>query len=152
MNIFRRSPKKLRGKIVNKPSGISLLLPKNWNAVDIGQGSFLISADEDDELGLLMFTVTHLAMVVKGKFMNPFTQSEENINSIVEGHFTSFILEGAGEKEWAKIWDTETETYLVRLMYMCSKTNKEKEMEVILQIINSLDENLENKITDGNST
>ncbi|MHB8260788.1 MAG: hypothetical protein ACYDCN_06250 [Bacteroidia bacterium] len=64
------------------------------------------------------------------------------INSIEEGKFTSFIIEGEGEREWAKIWDTENETYAVRFLYMCTKT--EKEMEAILQIINSLEEPPEN--------
>ena len=137
--IFSFFTKKLRGKITDKPSGISILLPKGWAAIDIEQGSFLIAADK--EIGMLVFTITHLAIVEKsGKFINPYTGVEEEIESVEEGNFRSYIIEGPGEREWAKVWNTETETYLIRLMYMCSKTNKEKEMETILQIINSVEE------------
>lgn len=130
--------KKLRGRITEESSGIYITLPKNWWAMDIGESTFLISADK--EIGWLTFSVTHLAMTEKGRFINPFTQCEEVINNIEEGDFRTFILEGEGEREWAKIWDTETETYFIRFMYACTKIKKEEEMETVLQIINSVEE------------
>ncbi len=142
MGIFSssRGNKPLQGRIKNKRSGIYVDLPVGWDAYEIDHEIFLIGRIKNQKASL-MFSVTHLAMVVKGEWKDPMTGELLDINPVEDGEFETFDFPVGGTDKMTKVWQTYTEKYLIRFMYICDKDYFEEDIATIRQIVNSLVKN-----------
>jgi len=145
MNFFTRifryltgKPQELRGAIVFEEAKVCVPLPPDWGYYAVGDNTYLASADK--EVGGLIVSAHHIIMSEVGDFVNPYTNRVEEITPEKYGRFDTYEIQGEGEREWARIWDTETSTHFIRLMYCCPKSHNQTEIETIKHIVDSVKE------------
>ena len=138
MNIFSffRGPKPLRGRISNKISGIYIELPVGWEAYEIDSNTFLMG-EKGNERGSLIFSVTHHVMVEKGELTNPFTGEKIDVTPVQQGEFETYDMLLAKDMH-ARVWQTDTDRYFIRFMYIVTKKDMELETTAVRNIISSL--------------
>lgn len=131
-------PQAQRGIIVFEEAKVCITLPPDWSYFYLGDHTYIASADKKP--GAIIISVHHQLMREAGDFVNPYTNKVEDITPEKYGRFDTYVIQGEGEREWAKIWDTETNTHFIRLMYTCPKLHNQTELESIMHILDSLEE------------
>jgi hypothetical protein len=129
---------KYRGDIILENVKVKVSLPESWGYYDLGDLHYLVGADK--EIGTLIFSAQHLIMVEVGDFINFYTNEKEEIQREQQGRFDTYTVQGAGERQWTRIWETDTNTHFLRFIYVCPKTKNHIEMETVLSIVHSLEE------------
>ena len=138
-NLFNRGPKALQGRIIDEKSGIYVDLPEGWNAYAIPD-NYLIGAAK--EKGTLIFSVTNYILVERGDglFHHPFTDEPIEPEVTSDGDFETFTIQ-VDERWYLQTWDTDTEKYQIRFIYMYEKKYYDSEIKFIRQILESLFKN-----------
>jgi hypothetical protein len=121
--------KLFRGRVTDKKSGIYIDIPSKWHAY-YSAGLFIIEADK--EKGCLTFLVQDRAEIIHSQ-----TNGMPKPEYIKEGDFDTFTFP-CDDKRDLKGWQTETEKYLIRFIYLFTKKDFESEIDIVLRIINSL--------------
>ena len=132
------TPKLQRGDVVIENAKVKISLPEMWGYYPLGVDHYLIGADK--EIGAITFSAQHLVITEEGPFINFYTNQPEEFEVEEVGRFETYVVQGQGQKEWCRVYETETQTHFVRFMYMCDKSMNHIEQEVVWSIVNSLEE------------
>ena len=134
--------KKLKGRITDPVSGIYIELPRRWNAYALnrerGESMFVIGKGSTDP-DIVSLSVTHHLNVEKGDGVDRHILTDEiiELERKEDGDFSTYNY-GLSETRQLYVWETETEKYFIRFLFICAKKNTEKKLGTVQQIVHSL--------------